>query len=187
MAAHTSQHKSLALSRSGAEDNNGRENNMLSSRMKTPLHHFNGFSNYDSNEEDDVFDEEVTLLSVKLPFVEQLPRSITWIFTDRHVCFYFILISIIKHITIYITHNAYIYIYVFNIACSNQLMAKIDSVIGKKQIYYVDGEAVELSVEYEEDEEDEENEEDTEKEKCEFSKDVDRFIWLVFCVIYVLY
>ncbi|CAN7066732.1 unnamed protein product [Brassica oleracea var. botrytis] len=52
-------------------------------------------------------------------------------------------------------------------------MAESDSVIGKKQIIYVNGQAEELSSD------DEEDEEETEKEKLEFSKDADRFIWLV--------
>lgn len=51
-------------------------------------------------------------------------------------------------------------------------MAKTGSVIGKKQIHY--GQVVQLNSE------DEENEEETEKKKCEFSKDVDQFIWLVY-------
>lgn len=52
-------------------------------------------------------------------------------------------------------------------------MAESDSVIGKKQIIYVNGQAEELSSD------DEEDEEETEKEKLEFSKDADWFIWLV--------
>lgn len=63
-------------------------------------------------------------------------------------------------------------------------MAESDSVIGKRQIYYLNGEALELSSE-EDEEDEEEDEEETKKEKCEFSKDVDRFIWLVFCITYI--
>ena len=55
-------------------------------------------------------------------------------------------------------------------------MAESDSVIGKKQIIYVKGQAEELSSN------DEEDEEETEKEKLEFSKDADQFIWLVFAL-----
>lgn len=57
-------------------------------------------------------------------------------------------------------------------------MAASESVIGKKQFHYVDGEAVELSP-------DKKKYEDAKKQKMEFSKEVDRFIWLVFCVTYV--
>ncbi|XP_024008106.1 histone-lysine N-methyltransferase MEDEA [Eutrema salsugineum] len=136
VATHALQHQLLALTRCNREGNNGRDNNMLSSRIKTPLHHFDGFS-YDSHEAD----VPVELPSVNFPFVRQLPRSITWAFVD-----------------------------------SNQLMAESDSVIGKKQIHYVDGEAVELKSDNETNEEDEE---ETENEKLEFSEDVDRLIWKI--------
>lgn len=55
-------------------------------------------------------------------------------------------------------------------------MAASESVIGKKQFHYVDGEAVELSP-------DKKKYEEAMKQKMEFSKEVDRFIWLVLCYI----
>ncbi|KAF8111537.1 hypothetical protein N665_0074s0067 [Sinapis alba] len=126
---HVAYHHSLAVARG-----DGGDNNMLSLRMKTPLHIFK----YNTNKESPIPDEQV----IKLPMVAQLPKAITWVFTD-----------------------------------SNKLMAESDSVIGKKQIIYVNGQAEELSSDDEEDEEDEE--EETKKEKLEFSKDADRFIWEV--------
>lgn len=54
-------------------------------------------------------------------------------------------------------------------------MAPSESVIGKKQFHYVDGEAVELSP-------DKEKYEEARKQKMEFSKEIDRFIWLVFAL-----
>lgn len=63
-------------------------------------------------------------------------------------------------------------------------MVESDSVIGKKQIYYVDGEAMKMSSDSEESGEDRE---ETEKEKLKFSEDADRLIWLAFVrYIYVL-
>lgn len=55
-------------------------------------------------------------------------------------------------------------------------MAESDSMIGKRQIIYVNGQAEELFCD------DQEDEEETEKEILEFSKDADRFIWLVFAL-----
>lgn len=91
VAAHASHHQSLALNWFDAEDNNGRDNNTLLSRMRKPLRYFSGYSNYDSDDDQDyvLHHEVVTLRSVKLPIVEQLPKSITWIFTNRHVLFLF--------------------------------------------------------------------------------------------------
>ncbi|KAL0800626.1 hypothetical protein Bca101_055801 [Brassica carinata] len=107
---------------------------MLSSGNEPLVHHFN--KNDEISYEEVSFkipDEEVT----KLPFVKQLPRSVTWVFTD-----------------------------------SNQLMAANESVVGKKQYHYVDGEAVELSP-------DKKKYEEAMKQKMEFSKEVDRFIWKI--------
>ncbi|CAA7056183.1 unnamed protein product [Microthlaspi erraticum] len=61
----------------------------LSSRMESPLHRFNGFS-FDSNQNAEIPDEIVTLPSVNLPYVEQLPRSIAWAFTARHKQIYYV-------------------------------------------------------------------------------------------------
>jgi len=104
--------------------------------MQNPLRHFSASSDYNSYEdqgyvldedqdyalEEDVplfLDEDVPLLpSVKLPIVEKLPRSITWVFTKRHVCFLFrtsFKILIIYYIVI--THSAYIHF--FNIAVAS--------------------------------------------------------------------
>ncbi|KAG2260484.1 hypothetical protein Bca52824_079778 [Brassica carinata] len=122
-------HQSLASTRGAGVINDGGDNNMLSLRMKTPLHIFK----YNPGKEftSPIPKEQV----IKLPIVKQLPRAITWLLTD-----------------------------------SNKLMAESDSVIGKKQIIYVNGQAEELSSD---------DEEETEKEKLEFSKDANRFIWLV--------
>ncbi|KAJ0245251.1 Histone-lysine N-methyltransferase MEDEA [Hirschfeldia incana] len=51
-------------------------------------------------------------------------------------------------------------------------MAPSESVLGKKQYYYVNGEAVELSP-------DKKKYEEAMKQKMEFSKEVDRFIWKI--------
>ncbi|KAL0884324.1 hypothetical protein Bca101_008305 [Brassica carinata] len=122
-------HQSLASTRGAGVINDGGDNNMLSLRMKTPLHIFK----YNPGKEftSPIPKEQV----IKLPIVKQLPRAITWLLTD-----------------------------------SNKLMAESDSVIGKKQIIYVNGQAEELSSD---------DEEETEKEKLEFSKDANRFIWEV--------
>lgn len=64
-----------------------------------------------------------------------------------------------------------IYIYLFCYHCSNKPVAESDFVIGKKQIIYVNGQAEELSSSNEEDEE------EVEREKLEFSKDADWFMW----------
>ncbi|XP_023645619.1 histone-lysine N-methyltransferase MEDEA [Capsella rubella] len=145
--AHAFHHQLLALTRPDAKYNNGRDNNTtLLSRMEQPLRHFIGSSDYVSNNKEGhyVYDREFKLQSVKLPFLEQLPRSVTWVFTNR-----------------------------------SHLMAESDSVFGKRQIYYLDGEAVELSSEEEDEEDEAEDEEEPIKEKREFSKGVDRFIWMV--------
>ncbi|XP_010457241.1 PREDICTED: histone-lysine N-methyltransferase MEDEA-like [Camelina sativa] len=144
--AHAFHHQNLASKRSEAENNNGgRDNNLLLSRMLEPLHHFSGYWNYDCKyDERYVLDEDITLHSVKLPVIEQLPRSVTWVFTN-----------------------------------SSQLMAENDSVFGKRQFYYVDGEAVELSSEEDEEHEAEDDEEETKKEIFIFSEDVDLFIWTI--------
>ncbi|KAH0905433.1 hypothetical protein HID58_037260 [Brassica napus] len=140
VTAHAAHNHLLPLTRHNGKRNNETAIKMLSSRMEPLVHHFN--ENDDISYEEVTFkipDEEVT----KLISVKQLPRSLTWVFTD-----------------------------------SNQLMAASESVIGKKQFHYVDGEAVELSP-------DKKKYEDAKKQKMEFSKEVDRFIWLVFCVTYV--
>ncbi|KAJ4914709.1 Histone-lysine N-methyltransferase MEDEA [Raphanus sativus] len=129
MGDHAADHYFPALTR-----HKGTAIEMLSSREEPLVHHFNG--NDEISYEEVTFqipDEEVT----KLPFVKQLPGSITWVFTD-----------------------------------SNQLMAPSESVIGKKQFHYVDGEAVELSP-------DKEKYEEARKQKMEFSKEIDRFIWKI--------
>nr|ABS87927.1 MEDEA [Arabidopsis lyrata] len=145
VAAHASHHQSFDLNQPLAEDDNEGDNKTLLSRMQNPLHHFSALSDSDTYEDQRcVFNKEAPLFpSVNLPVVEQLPRSLTWVFIK-----------------------------------SSQLMAESDSVIGKRQIYYLNGEALELSSE-EDEEDEEEDEEETKKEKCEFSKDVDRFIWTV--------
>ncbi|CAL9213440.1 unnamed protein product, partial [Arabidopsis halleri] len=145
VAAHASHHQSFDLNQPLAEDDNEGDNKTLLSRMQNPLHHFSALSDSDTYEDQGcVFNKEAPLFpSVNLPVVEQLPRSLTWVFIK-----------------------------------SSQLMAESDSVIGKRQIYYLNGEALELSSE-EDEEDEEEDEEETKKEKCEFSKDVDRFIWTV--------
>ncbi|CAH8305382.1 unnamed protein product, partial [Eruca vesicaria subsp. sativa] len=119
---------------------NGKPNNetaikMLSWREEPLVHHFN--ENDDISYEEVTFkipDEEVT----KLPFVKKLPRSITWIFTDRHVL----------------------------------LMAASESVVGKKQYHYVNGETVELSP-------DKTQSEKARKQRLLFSPEVDRLMWLI--------
>ncbi|CAN7066760.1 unnamed protein product [Brassica oleracea var. botrytis] len=132
VVTHVAYHHSLASTRGAGVNNDGGDNNMLSLRIKKPLRVFK----YNPPEE---FTSPIPKKQViKLPIVKQLPRAITWVFTD-----------------------------------SNKLMAESDSVIGKKQIIYVNGQAEELSSD------DEEDEEETEKEKLEFSKDADWFIWLV--------
>lgn len=47
--------------------------------MQIPLRHLSG-SSYDPNEKDYITDEDVILPSVKLPFVENVPRSMTCVF-----------------------------------------------------------------------------------------------------------
>ncbi|KAL1213224.1 Histone-lysine N-methyltransferase MEDEA [Cardamine amara subsp. amara] len=112
-------------------NNNGKDNALLS-RMQRPLRHFSGFSD-DQNEEVHILDKDGTLPTVELPFVEQLPRSITCVFTDR-----------------------------------NMLMDKGASVNGKRQqLHRVSSE------------ENEKFEEETKEENFEFSKDTDRFIWMI--------
>lgn len=79
MGDHAADHYFPALTR-----HKGTAIEMLSSREEPLVHHFNG--NDEISYEEVTFqipDEEVT----KLPFVKQLPGSITWVFTDRHVCF----------------------------------------------------------------------------------------------------
>ncbi|RID40047.1 hypothetical protein BRARA_J00117 [Brassica rapa] len=134
VTAHAAHNHLLPLTRHNGKRNNETAIKMLSSRMEPLVHHFN--ENDDISYEEVTFkipDEEVT----KLISVKQLPRSLTWVFTD-----------------------------------SNQLMAASESVIGKKQFHYVDGEAVELSP-------DKKKYEDAKKQKMEFSKEVDRFIWKI--------
>ncbi|XP_048612583.1 histone-lysine N-methyltransferase MEDEA-like [Brassica napus] len=134
VTAHAAHNHLLPLTRPNGKGNNETAIKMLSSRMEPLVHHFN--ENDDISYEEVTFkipDEEVT----KLLSVKQLPRSLTWVFTDR-----------------------------------NQLMAASESVIGKKQFHYVDGEAVELSP-------DKKKYEDARKQKMEFSKEVDRFIWKI--------
>ncbi|KAL0703146.1 hypothetical protein Bca4012_069571 [Brassica carinata] len=133
VTAHAAHNHLLPLTRPNGKGNNETAIKMLSSRMEPLVHHFN--ENDDISYEEVTFkipDEEVT----KLLSVKQLPRSLTWVFTDRH------------------------------------LMAASESVIGKKQFHYVDGEAVELSP-------DKKKYEDARKQKMEFSKEVDRFIWKI--------
>ncbi|KAL1196715.1 Histone-lysine N-methyltransferase MEDEA [Cardamine amara subsp. amara] len=156
VTAHVAHHQLLALTRSGGDDNNGRDKNLLLSRMQNPLRYFSGFLN-DPNKKNHMLDDDDTLPTINLPFVEQLPRSMTYVFADR-----------------------------------NQLMDEGDSVIGKRQSYYVDGDALEFSSEENEDEGDgeenkkekdeeetkkEKDEEEIKKEKYEFSEDADRLIW----------
>ncbi|CAH2039108.1 unnamed protein product [Thlaspi arvense] len=116
---HASQHQFLAFIRCLGKKNNGRDS-MLLSRMKTPLHRFNGYSN-DSKEADEALVEVPLPRTVELPLVKQLPRSTTWVYTARH-----------------------------------------------QQLLCVDGETVELG-----------GVQEGEKEKLEFSEDVDRFIWTI--------
>ncbi|KFK42616.1 medea [Arabis alpina] len=78
VAAHVSHHRSLALSRSGPEDSNGIENKLLSLRMKTPLHYFKKVKGT-------CVRDEVELPPVEFPFVEEIPRSVTWVFTDSNL------------------------------------------------------------------------------------------------------
>lgn len=56
-------------------------------RMQIPLRHLSG-SSYDPNEEDYILDEDVKLRSVELPFVENVPRSMTCVFIGW-ACFFF--------------------------------------------------------------------------------------------------
>ncbi|CAN8311003.1 unnamed protein product [Cochlearia groenlandica] len=88
---HATNHEWLAIIRCDGENNNyhnycnnnrRRDTNLLSLRMRTPLHSFNNISN-DSKEEKDKYVEDI-FQSVTLPFVEQLPRSITWVYTPSN-------------------------------------------------------------------------------------------------------
>lgn len=84
MTAHAAHNHLLPLTRHNGKRNNETAIKMLSSRMEPLVHHFN--ENDDISYEEVTFkipDEEVT----KLISVKQLPRSLTWVFTDRYVCF----------------------------------------------------------------------------------------------------
>lgn len=77
MVTHVAYHHSLASTRGAGVNNDGGDNNMLSLRIKKPLHVFK----YNPPEE---FTSPIPKKQViKLPIVKQLPRAITWVFTDR--------------------------------------------------------------------------------------------------------
>ncbi|CAH8336895.1 unnamed protein product [Eruca vesicaria subsp. sativa] len=81
VGAHFACHHSPALARGDGVNNDGGDSNMLSLRMKTTF----PIVNYNTNEEfiHPIPDKQV----IKLPMVEQLPRAITWVFTDRQIIY----------------------------------------------------------------------------------------------------
>ncbi|AAG10636.1 Histone-lysine N-methyltransferase MEDEA [Arabidopsis thaliana] len=161
VATHASHHQSFDLNQPAAEDDNGGDNKSLLSRMQNPLRHFSASSDYNSYEDQGyVLDEDQDYA-----LEEDVP-----LFLDEDVPLLpSVKLPIVEKLPRSIT-------WVFT--KSSQLMAESDSVIGKRQIYYLNGEALELSSE-EDEEDEEEDEEEIKKEKCEFSEDVDRFIWTV--------
>lgn len=105
MVTHVAYHHSLASTRGAGVNNDGGDNNMLSLRIKKPLHVFK----YNPPEE---FTSPIPKKQViKLPIVKQLPRAITWVFTDRYVFVLHVSFSNQSY-TIYTTRK-YIYIYLY--------------------------------------------------------------------------